>query len=158
MWPPARTVRYIDGTNPSHDSWAMLLDNTSAGMSGSERVIEKPLVVGGVVLFTTFIPDQDVCAGNGDAYVFAIDLMTGQAPDSPVFDVNGDGVVDENDVATDANGDTFNVAGIPVGDGQASNPVVFKDILFINTTGEGLAALFVDLEVSQVQLKSWIQK
>jgi Tfp pilus tip-associated adhesin PilY1 len=153
-----QTVRYIDGTNPSNSSWAMLLDNTSAGLSGSERVIEKPLVVGGVVFFTTFIPDQDVCAGNGDAYVFALDLDTGQAPSSPVFDVNDDGKVDENDVATDASGNTFNVAGIPVGDGQASNPVVFKDILFINTTGEGLAGLDVNLPHKRVKIKSWIQK
>jgi len=153
-----QTYRYIDGTNPSNDSWAVALDNSSSGLVGSERVIEKPLVAGGVVLFTTFIPDPDVCAGNGDAWVFALDVETGQAPDSPVFDINQDGVIDEDDVATDASGNTYNVAGIPVGDGQASNPTLFKDILFINTTGEGLAGIDVSLEANRVQIKSWIQK
>jgi len=153
-----QTFRYIDGTNPSNDSWAVALDNSSSGLVGSERVIEKPLVAGGVVLFTTFIPDPDVCAGNGDAWVFALDVETGQAPSSPVFDINQDGVIDEDDVATDASGNTYNVAGIPVGDGQASNPTLFKDILFINTTGEGLAGIDVSLEANRVQIKSWIQK
>ena len=150
--------RYISGTNPSNLSWAVSLDNTSSGMIGSERVIEKPLVVGNIVFFSTFIPDQNVCAGNGDSYVFALDLSTGQAPDSPVFDVNDDGVIDENDVVTDAGGTTRNVAGIRVGDGQASNPVLLKNTLFVNTTGGGLDGIDVSLPGNRVQIKSWTQK
>ena len=150
--------RYISGTNPSNLSWAVSLDNTSSGIIGSERVIEKPLVVGNIVFFSTFIPDQNVCAGNGDSYVFALDLSTGQAPDSPVFDVNDDGVIDENDVVTDAGGTTRNVAGIRVGDGQASNPVLLKNTLFVNTTGGGLDGIDVSLSGNRVQIKSWTQK
>ncbi|NQT68526.1 MAG: PQQ-binding-like beta-propeller repeat protein [Desulfobacteraceae bacterium] len=150
--------RYISGTNPSNLSWAVSLDNTSSGMIGSERVIEKPLVVGNIVFFSTFIPDQNVCAGNGDSYIFALDLSTGQAPGSPVFDVNEDGVIDENDVVTDAAGNTHNVAGISVGDGQASNPVLLKNTLFVNTTGGGLDGIDVSLSGNRVQIKSWTQK
>jgi Tfp pilus tip-associated adhesin PilY1 len=150
--------RYINGTNPSNLSWAVSLDTTSFGMLGSERVIEKPLVVGNIVIFTTFIPDQNVCAGNGDSYVFALDLTTGRAPDSPVFDVNGDGVIDDNDVVTDIGGNTHNVAGIRAGDGQASNPVLLKNILFINTTDGGLEGIDVNLTGNRVQIKSWTHK
>ena len=151
-------VRYIEGTNPSKASWALKLDNSSSGMLGSERIIEQPLIVAGVVFFTTFIPDQDVCAGNGDAWVFAIDYETGMAPDKPVFDLNQDGVIDENDIATDGSGNTYNVAAISVGDGQASNPVLHKDILFINTTGGGLSPLNVNLENARVKLGTWTHK
>ncbi len=150
--------RYINGTNPSNLSWAVSLDTTSSGMLGSERVIEKPLVVGNIVIFTTFIPDQNVCAGNGEAYVFALDLTTGRAPDSPVFDVNGDGVIDDNDVVTDAFGTIHKAAGIRVGDGQASNPVLLKNILFINTTDGGLEGIDVNLSGNRVQIKSWTHK
>jgi len=151
-------VRYIEGTNPSKVSWAMKLDNSSSGMLGSERVIEQPLIVAGVVFFTTFIPDQDVCAGNGDAWVFAVDYNTGLAPDRPVFDLNGDGVIDELDIATDEYGNTYNVAAISVGDGQASNPVLHGNTLFINTTGGGLSALPVNLENARVKLGTWTHR
>ncbi|MCK7507676.1 MAG: hypothetical protein MZV70_28940 [Desulfobacterales bacterium] len=51
-------------------------------VGGSERVFTKPLVVGGIVFFTTFIPDADICTGSGDTYVFALDYKTGMPPDA----------------------------------------------------------------------------
>lgn len=152
------TVRYIDGSNPDNLSWAVTLDNTSSGMLGSERVIEKPLVAGGVVFFTTFIPDQDLCAGNGDTWVYAIDYSTGLAPDEPVFDLNDDGVIDDQDVATDASGNVYNVAAVSVGSGQGSAPVLYKKTLFVTTTGQGLTGLNVDVGDTNVQLGSWKEK
>ena len=153
-----REIRYIDGENPSNLSWAIKLNNSTAGLIGSERIIEKPLVVGGVVFFSTFTPDQDVCAGNGDTWVFAIDYETGKAPTSPVFDLDEDGDVDEDDQAEDAGGNKYIPAGISVGSGQGSHPVLHKSTLFVTTTGEGLEGLKVDLPGINVQLRSWQEK
>ena len=72
--------------------------------------------------------------------------------------MNEDGVIDDIDVVTDAGGNTHNVAGIRVGDGQASNPVLLKNILFINTTDGGLEGIDVNLTGNRVQIKSWTQK
>jgi PilC-like protein with beta-propeller domain len=151
-------VRIITGSNPSGDSWAVKLDNTSLGMGGSERVIVKPLVAGGIVFFTTFIPDQNICAGNGDTWVYALDYATGEAPSDPVFDLNQDGVVDDQDKAEDSEGNVYNVAAVSVGGGQGSNPVLYKKTLFITTTGEGLEGLDVDVGDINVQLGSWKEK
>jgi len=80
-----KDIRYISGSNSSADSWYIALDNTTSGFLGSERVIEKPFVIGGVVFFVTFIPDQDICAGNGDTWVYAVNYNTGTAPTTPGF-------------------------------------------------------------------------
>ncbi len=159
--------RYIDPVVPASastsNSWAVKLDNTSSGMVGSERIIEEALVVGGIVFFATFIPDQDVCAGNGDTWIFALDYKTGLAPGTSVFDMNGDGKIDENDVIPqDMDGDGvikkgegIRIAGIPVGSGQGSKPVLFGDTLFITTTGGGLTTLPVNLPGMDVELRFW---
>lgn len=153
-----REVRFVEGSNPSKMPWTIRLDNTSIGIGGSERVVEKPLIAGGIVFFTTFIPDQDICAGSGDTWVYALEYSTGEAPSNPVFDLNEDGVVDESDKAVDSEGNVYNVAAVSVGSGQASNPVLYKKTLFVTTTGEGLEGLDVDVGDINVQLGSWKEK
>ncbi len=172
-------IRYIDGAC-TEESWVIKLYNGQgnydgpSGTLGSERVIEKSLVVGGIVFFTTFIPDQDVCAGNGQAWVFAVDYNTGCTPEEPVFDLNEDGLFDdrdkvtiEGDESTDEDDILLNVAGIPVGGdygnhggGQGSKPVMHKDNLFITTTGGSggggqLTPLKVNVPGMKVKMNSW---
>jgi type IV pilus assembly protein PilY1 len=66
--------------------------------NSGERVTASPLVAGGIVFFTTFEPDiEDPCKCGGLARLYAVQYDTGCPPDSPVVDVNGDGVVDEGD-------------------------------------------------------------
>jgi hypothetical protein len=161
-------VRTVTGTNPGNISWAMEL---GPGATGSERMIVKPLVIGGIVLFTTFVPDADVCEGAGDTYVFALDYQSGLAPTDPIFDLNGDGIFDDKDkVDPDGDGVKEVPIGIHVGRGMGSHPVVHKDTLFITTTGSGdedaaaggggkggLKALQLNLEKIKVRLKTWRQ-
>ncbi len=145
-----KTYRVVDGVNPGKAPWAVeLFAKQSSGWgfsgpmpAGSERVLVKPLVLGGVVFFTTFIPDQNVCAGNGESWLFAVDFETGQIPDYPVWDINGDGLYDENDmikIGVDGEGKDILVPpnGIFIGRGQASHLVFHDGYLFYTTTGSG---------------------
>lgn len=50
-------------------------------------------------LFSSVIPDSDVCSYGGVSWIMAVDLRTGAAPTYAVFDTNQDGVIDENDEA-----------------------------------------------------------
>jgi Tfp pilus tip-associated adhesin PilY1 len=169
------TFRYIDGTNPYADPWKIqLYEGTFANgpaSVGTERIITQPLVVGGVVFFTTFIPDENICAGSGETWVFAVDYKTGQAVNVPVFDINNDGKWDEND-KVDLDGDGVKdviPVGIKVGRGQGSHPVLHKDTLFITVTGDGndgggsgsddenFFARKINLPERKVRLKSWMQ-
>ena len=152
-----KKYRVITGTNDNKDSWVIGLDNFSTGLLGSERVISQPLVVAGTVFFTTFIPDEDVCAGNGKSWLFAVDMETGLPPTKPVFDINGDGVVNSYDVVT--SGDKKYIpAALSIGAGQPSKPVLHKDTMFITTTGGGLSSMKVSLAEQLTKMTSWKEK
>lgn len=160
-----KTVRTVTGTNASGDSWYLKLHKPAAG--GSERVFTKPLAVGNVVFFTTFIPDADGCSGTGDTYLFALDYKTGLPPAHPVMDITGDGKVNDDDKVT-VSGVSVIPAGIWIGRGQGSAPVIFQNTLFLTTTvpqlgvagGEnanlgGLHAIEVHLPHYKVRTESW---
>jgi hypothetical protein len=137
----SKRVRVIDGTNTTGASWKMELYNGQAAYSGpaivgSERVITQPLVVGGIVFFSTFIPDADVCDGGGDTWVFAVDYDTGMAATEPIFDINEDGLFDIQDMVEDG-GETKVPVAINMGRGQGSQPVLHKKYLFVTTSGDG---------------------
>lgn len=72
-------------------NYATSIDLTSAVVSAStvgwyyllsapERVISRPLVVGGVVDFLTYQPDSDPCAYGGSSMLYALGYTTGVAP------------------------------------------------------------------------------
>jgi len=167
-------VRTISGSNSANTPWALKLYAGQSGWGGptltggSERVFTKPLVVGGIAFFTTFIPDADMCTGSGDTYVFALDYKTGLPPTRPVFDLNGDKKFTDAD-KIEVNGQKVVPVGIYVGRGQGSAPVLFKDTLFITTSTPqyqtsgpvgsgnvtGLNALLVNIPQKRIHLESW---
>ena len=147
--------RTISGTNPSNASWVLSLYNPS---SASERSLNKPLVVGGVVFFTTFIPGTDVCEGSGDAYLFALDLKTG-LPAEGIFDLNNDGIFDDNDnTVKDPSGTIHTYGGFYVGQGVPTDPVIHHDILFIGTVDGIPKGIKTNSDKSRSRIKSWQQK
>jgi Tfp pilus tip-associated adhesin PilY1 len=152
----AGSYRIIKNCTDTSGSWILKLDNTATGMVGSERVISQPLVVGGIVFFTTFIPDENVCAGNGEAWLYALDYKTGCPSDKAVFDINGDGSFGDPDRIPDGPDDPpYQVVGIYIGEGQPSRPVLEDDILFVTTTGGGLVPTKVNLPANKAKLRSW---
>jgi Tfp pilus tip-associated adhesin PilY1 len=54
-------------------------------LSGGERSLHKPTILGGVVLFPTFQPTADVCGFGGTSYLYAPYYETGTAYEEPVI-------------------------------------------------------------------------
>lgn len=84
----------------SCDGWAMYFEDvieaedfTGATLNHSgERVIGKPLVLGGLVLWTTFIPGLDICENDGESNIYAVYYTTGTSYRDYVFkDQSGTG-------------------------------------------------------------------
>jgi type IV pilus assembly protein PilY1 len=48
-------------------------------------------------IFSSVVPDSDVCSYGGTSWIMAVDLESGRAPTYAVFDANQDGVVDSDD-------------------------------------------------------------
>ena len=63
----------------SDDGWFFKLDETG------ERILEKPAVLGGAVMSSSFIPNEDVCGYGGDSNLYAVYYTTGTAYTEPIF-------------------------------------------------------------------------
>jgi type IV pilus assembly protein PilY1 len=65
--------------------------------TSGERVVVDPKVRGQYVFFNTLIPDPGTCNSKGYGWLMALKLDNGGGPDSPVYDKNGDGEVNDDD-------------------------------------------------------------
>jgi type IV pilus assembly protein PilY1 len=59
------------GESPT--GWVLSLRN-------GERVLSRPLVIGGLADFITYIPDTDPCTYGGTSYLYSVQYNTGAAP------------------------------------------------------------------------------
>lgn len=91
-----QTNQTVTMTGLATNTWAGLLAllQTKQGwfmnfpLSG-ERSLNKPTVIGGLVLFTTFIPDSSVCGLGGNSYFYAVYYETGTAYYKSVIGTSG---------------------------------------------------------------------
>ncbi len=95
-----------------------------------ERVAsDMPFLQSGILTLTTLQPSADPCAGDTIGRGYYLNYLTGGAPSKGVFDLNGDGVLNNLDlISTD--GTTGNSTGIaPSGvvyeGGASKTPAVF---------------------------------
>lgn len=62
------------------DGWSHTL------IDPGERGVTKPGVLGGITLFTSYVPSSEVCSFGGYSYLYALYFETGTAYSSNVFD------------------------------------------------------------------------
>jgi type IV pilus assembly protein PilY1 len=74
------------------EGWFM--DLTASG----ERALNKPAVIGGIVLFSTFIPNTDVCGFGGNGKLYALYYTTGTAYKKSVIGTEGSVVLKSTDL------------------------------------------------------------
>lgn len=103
----------------------------SSGTAEGERVVSRPIVRDGTVIFVTLIPaGTEICSVGGTGWLMELDLETGGRFDNPPFDVNGDQKVDNDDKVTvtvtiDGVDETITVAsGIKSKVGIISTPAI----------------------------------
>ena len=63
----------------SWDGWWRTLQTSG------ERSLNKPAILGGLSLFTTYVPLHETCAFGGESYLYALYFETGTAYRKPVF-------------------------------------------------------------------------
>lgn len=62
-----------------------------------ERIIATPTLLDERVAFNTFVPDSSSCESTGESWTFLLDALTGGRLESPVFDLNSDGIFNNAD-------------------------------------------------------------
>ena len=88
--------------------------------NSGERVVSQMTIRDGNVIFISFTPELSPCTPGGDSILHELDASDGSRLNEATFDVNGDGVVDSDDmitvtddegnVVTDENGNPLLVA------------------------------------------------
>ena len=108
----------------THVGWKILL--RIAGNYEGERVVNHPIVRNGRVIFTTFSPNVDPCAAGGSGWLMELNAFDGGPIDGQQpFDVNGDGIIDINDIT--ATGGI--ISGISqTGGGFVSMPTIVEGV------------------------------
>jgi len=66
------------------DGWVLDLVDI-AGANSGERVLEKPSVLGGLVMFSSFRPNTDICQYGGNGRIYGLYYETGSAYKRDVF-------------------------------------------------------------------------
>lgn len=110
---------------------------TSLGGPGprGERVVARAVLRSGRVMFSTLIPSDDPCRFGGDSWVMAVDLDSGGRLNYVFFDINGDGLFDEDDLVTltGSDGETIRVPVSGIGDDVG----IVKTPVQLSSAGEG---------------------
>ncbi len=76
-----------------------------------ERVVYGPIVLGELVVYTTIVPESNLCSGSGGhGWLMVHNLSDGTEPDFIALDVNGDSFFDSSDQAGGEN-----VGGVKTG-------------------------------------------
>jgi type IV pilus assembly protein PilY1 len=99
----------------THDGWKI---NFNLSGSSGERIIVDPVVHDKLVFFNTWVPDSTPCKSGGTGFLMSVEQYNGGTPDlkDPAFDLNGDDVIDADDLVSyvDADGNDKNAA--PIGE------------------------------------------
>jgi type IV pilus assembly protein PilY1 len=84
-----------------HVGWYFDLPESDEG----ERLFQSPLLRLGSLVLVSTIPSNSPCAAGGRSSMYIVDPCTGGDTGDIQFDVNEDGVLDENDVVDEITGD-----------------------------------------------------
>jgi type IV pilus assembly protein PilY1 len=112
-------VRTLTGTRINYNAqrgWKM--DLTLSG----ERIVYNPLTSGSNVFFSTLIPiEGQACSQGGESgSLLAFNMISGNAPINPPFDLNSDGKFNNLDQVNSAASAANTVAGLASGIGKLS--------------------------------------
>jgi type IV pilus assembly protein PilY1 len=68
-----------------------------------ERVVRDPVYRNGILIIITSRPENDPCSAGGRSIIHEMDSCSGGRLDSPQFDINDDGVIDDSDLVRISN-------------------------------------------------------
>lgn len=77
-----------------------------------EMQVTNSTLRGGRIIFVTVVPSQHSCSEGGSSWLMELDATDGSRPEKPVFDLNGDGLfnVDDMKAAVDDQGNPVDMA------------------------------------------------
>ncbi|MDH3878133.1 MAG: PilC/PilY family type IV pilus protein, partial [Desulfobacterales bacterium] len=113
-----------------------------------ERIIGDVILRDGILIAIGFIPAQSRCSSGGESVFMELNAFTGGSIGAIQFDINDDGIVDENDmVEVEIDGDTIKVppSGLKL-TGLIQPPAIIKldeerEKKYMSSSGGGIMAI-----------------
>lgn len=120
-----------------------------------ERIVGKPLIAGGVVFITTFVPPQDKCQYAGSGYLYAFDYLCGALSGADTLLNDPDGVL----MTTGPTGQAYGVE-LSLGPGMPSRPVLDTrgENVIIQMSDGTIKRVPVQLPKRPVQFQGWRER
>ncbi len=89
------TYVYSGTSGIKYDSLKVLINSKSGWKKAlpvtGERVINTPILIGGALFFTTFVPSTDICAFGGSSRLYGIDFLTGLPGETSILGLSSTG-------------------------------------------------------------------
>ncbi|MCF5907525.1 pilus assembly protein [Aeromonas veronii] len=125
-----RVVSSRDVNYTSQKGWYLVLKSPGLSKGVGERAVSEMLYRHKRLIFNTLIPSADACDFGGRSWLMELDPISGARLTYSVFDVNGDGAVNDDDYVT-IKDDAGNDIKVPVSGKQfdelTTTPSVVED-------------------------------
>jgi type IV pilus assembly protein PilY1 len=89
-------VRMTSNNALTGRGWVM--DLLSPSGYQAEKQVTDPAIRGDRVIFTTLVPNTDPCGFGGSSWLMELDVLSGQRLRDAALDIDGDGVIDGDDL------------------------------------------------------------
>ncbi len=116
------------------DGWYLDLKSPVSGAQG-EMVVTDPILRSGKLIFTTLIPNPDICSSGGNSWLFEISAASGGRLPYSVFDLNGDSTFNSQDDVKITNPSTGKETYTPVSGLQSKNGLLSQPAILSNRKG-----------------------
>jgi type IV pilus assembly protein PilY1 len=146
---------------PTAPCYACIYDLTHpVDIGAGERFVGKPLIAGGLVFATSYLPPTDPCDPIGKGYLYIFDYMCRPFP--PGFAVLKDEllyVVSHMQTGSGDAGQTYGTV-VELGEGVPSEPILDSrgDNVIIQMSDATLLKIGVNLPIKRLQTKGWIDR
>ncbi len=117
-------------TSPAHRGWYMDFpfsgDSMAVNPGTGERVVFRPVISTGKLVFTTLVPSTQACQFGGTSFLMDINPLTGARLATSPFDVNNDSNFTSGDFIKDPAGNLVAVSGKASSIGIVPTPTVIQ--------------------------------
>jgi len=162
----------LDSTSGESPNPSTTVDNNAGWYfdlpNPGERVVSRMMIRDGKAIFISFTPESAPCSTGGDSILHEVDAADGSRANTAVFDTNGDGVVNTNDlisvkdasgnVVLDANGNALKVSVTGIQrEGHLQTPAILKlggeEIKYMSSTAGNIET--VKEAAAKTGVSSW---
>ena len=118
---------YMDFEDPA--------STTTPKANRGERIVSASLLRGGRIIFVTLIPKPDIVAGTdvcmagsiSESWLMELDALSGARLKNPALDINGSGLVTEDDTISYGDATKVPASGVKMTGGSTKTPAVISN-------------------------------